>query len=321
MISDRVFVSFPISDFRRIKLQMLNWCSQFSIFCFLDNHEYSSSHHLHECLLAAGALGSLEAEAGNAFEQLKNFSLGSHDWLFGHFGFDLKNETEKLSSGHPDGIQFPDLFFFIPELILELDRNQLRIGSRGSDHQKIFREISETPVETRAGLLKVEGIRSRLTRNEYIETVRQLGLHILRGDCYEINFCQEFYREGAKIDPVRTYQYLSEISPTPFAALYRLNDKWLMCASPERYLKRAGDMLIAQPIKGTRSRNLDGTLDDRGKEDLFYSGKDRAENVMVVDLVRNDLSKICLGSTEMLNVYVIVIDNEGCRSSTGIGKS
>lgn len=304
----RVFVSFPVSDFRQTKLQMLNWASQFDIFSFLDNHEYPLLHHSQECLLAVGARESLEASAGNAFAQLREFSLHNKDWLFGHFGFDLKNETEQLSSLHPDGIEFPDLFFFVPEIIVELGSSQVRIGLFHSNHAAVFQEISTSTPALITSLKPVNGIQARFSRNQYIETLRQLGLHILRGECYEINFCQEFFVDEINCDPTQLYLRLSKISPAPFAAFYRLKERWLMCASPERFLKRTGNSLLSQPIKGTRTRNTaDRNLDLDSRQELFNSGKERSENVMVVDLVRNDLSKVCIpgsvGVEELYGIY------------------
>jgi para-aminobenzoate synthetase component 1 len=138
--------------------------------------------------------------------------------------------------------------------------------------------------------------------------IQQLKQHILRGDCYEINFCQEFFAEGVVIDPVRLYLQLSRISPNPFSAFYRLGEKWLICASPERYLQKQGNRILSQPIKGTSKRIPGNSLLDRQtKEELFLSGKDRAENVMVVDMVRNDLAKVCKEGTvkvdELYGVY------------------
>jgi para-aminobenzoate synthetase component I len=304
-MQSRVFESFPIDDFRRMKWKMLNWANQFNIFCLLDNHEYQVLPQSYECLLAVGARESLQADAGEAFDRLREFSRLHSDWLFGHFGYDLKNETEACSSGHPDGIQFPDLHFFVPEFILELRQGHLRIGTLHEDQAVIFRQISQVRIEKETEQSKISGIRSRFSRDEYIETVRSLGHHILRGDCYEVNFCQEFFAEGEEIDPASVYRQLSNASPSPFAAYYRLEDKWLLCASPERYLKKTGDRILAQPIKGTRSRVPENQEQDRlSRENLYYSGKDRSENVMVVDLVRNDLSKICQpGSVQVDELY------------------
>src|SRR5277367_2756313 len=107
---------------------MLNCVNSFNIFCFLDNHHYQSAYHSHECLLAAGATDFLQLDAGNAFGELKKFSDKHDDWMFGHFGYDLKNEIENLVSENEDNINFPDLFFFIPEIIIELSNDKINIG-------------------------------------------------------------------------------------------------------------------------------------------------------------------------------------------------
>jgi len=151
-------------------------------------------------------------------------------------------------------------------------------------------------------------IKNKIQREEYIGIINKLRDHILRGDCYEINFCQEFFASPVVIDPVSVYNKLSHISPNPFSALYRLDDKWLICASPERFLKKQGSQILSQPIKGTSKRILHSEADDdKSKMDLYHSTKDRSENVMIVDLVRNDLSKVCKEGTvyvdELFGIY------------------
>jgi para-aminobenzoate synthetase component 1 len=132
-----------------------------------------------------------------------------------------------------------------------------------------------------------------VSKAEYISIIKQLQAKILRGDCYEINFCQDFFAENVSIDPAAVFQSLLQLSPTPFSAFYCLNDKYLICASPERFIKRTGSKIISQPMKGTARRHGDKNIDDTLKQSLYLDEKERAENVMVVDLVRNDLSKVC----------------------------
>jgi para-aminobenzoate synthetase component I len=317
----RKFVSFPIKDPAYKKLQMLNWANRFNICCFLDNNEYKSPYHEVECLLAAGAVHTLTAAAGNAFEQLQQFGNTHQDWLFGHLGYELKNEIENLHSAHKDNIGFADLFFFVPEIVVELTSTHMRIGGLDDNLKQVYDDITATSVPSKArtivsaGNLKVDidgitkhvNILSRFDKSEYIATVRQLQQHILRGDCYEINFCQEFYAENMGIDPVETFLSLSRRSPNPFAAFYKVKDKYLMCASPERYLKKDGTHVVSQPIKGTLKRLA--ALDRTGAQDasvLADSAKDRSENVMVVDLVRNDLSRVCVeGSVKVDELFGI----------------
>ena len=139
--------------------------------------------------------------------------------------------------------------------------------------------------------LEIKGL---LSKEEYIGKINKLKWHIQRGDCYEINFCQEFYAENAEIEPHRVFSELMKVSPNPFSAFYRLNDKYLLCASPERFLLKKNNQLVSQPIKGTMKRNLqDRRVDEALKKELRESPKEQSENVMVVDLVRNDLSRIC----------------------------
>ncbi len=361
----RNYVSFPIKDnqVEFIKQQMLTWAAPFNICCFLDNHHYNSgvsSHHSVECLLAAGAAASLKASAGEAFDRLKEWAVTQQDWLFGHFAYGLATETEPHpTTGEPgsspvsgsqhlapasdplhispvsdplafDPIGFPDLFFFVPDILIELRPDSVRIGSFGQNHESIWQEICQTravatttspgavtPVSPGAATATATPADAaaasppnfipRFTRDEYLATISALRQHILRGDCYEINFCQEFFAFPATIDPLATWWSLGKASPNPFSAFYRIGSSHLLCASPERYLKKTGDILFSQPIKGTSARDRqDPIIDQARHEQLYNSPKDRSENVMVVDLVRNDLSRICVpGSVEVTELFGI----------------
>ncbi|MEP7258597.1 MAG: chorismate-binding protein [Flavitalea sp.] len=257
---------------------MLNWADQFNICCFLDNHQYHSAHHSMECLLAAGSLKTIKANAGNAFASLDEFlQSADRDWLFGHLGYDLKNELESLNSAHPDGIAFPDLFFYVPEVVAQLTKTSLIIGVTGESHEAIFHSIG-TMVTDRDNRNNAINIGARFSQQEYIAAVERLKKHILRGDCYEINFCQEFFSENAVIHPLELYRSLSVSSPNPFSAYYKLEDKYLVCMSPERYLKRSGNHIISQPIKGTAKRDHDNPFRDelnknRKRKSRKYHGR------------------------------------------------
>jgi para-aminobenzoate synthetase component 1 len=323
----RSFVSFSITDFHFCKQQVLTWAASHDskagvdTFCFLDNQGYNAGiPSRFECLMAAGVLDSLEAPAGDAFSQLKNWAASRREWLFGHFAYDLAAETEpsRPPDQNPppgaDPIGFPALFFFIPELLIEISAGSIRIGSFHSDQEAIWQQISSTPTPLfpDASTALIPPFTPRFTRDEYLARVLDLQRHIRRGDCYEINFCQEFYSQPACPDPLLTWRSLSQASPTPFSAFYRLNKRYLFCASPERYLKKTGNTLFSQPIKGTLARpphqpTAAGTAADQAAaRELFHSSKDRSENVMIVDLVRNDLSKICLpGSVRVEELYGI----------------
>ncbi|MGZ8539214.1 MAG: anthranilate synthase component I family protein [Chitinophagaceae bacterium] len=292
-----------------MKKKVLNWVQQFNTFCFLDNHQYHIQPQTQECLVAAGNKGNDAFISGGSLAQLQNFIESKKNcWLFGHLNYDLKNQLERLSSNHPDFIQFPELYFFEPLILIRLNEVQMII--EGPDAVEIFNEINKIDIAPVAGVTKTKAavIKNRIQKEEYISIIQQLQKHILRGDCYEINFCQEFFAERVNIDPLSKYIELSNISPNPFSALYRLEDKWLLCASPERFLKKEGKEILAQPIKGTSKRIYgDDSRDAQSREELFHSSKDRSENVMVVDLMRNDLARICEEGTvkvdELYGIY------------------
>ena len=338
MISDglppgkRSFVSFSITDFHLIKQQLLTWAASHDSkagighCCFLDNHGYDAGiPPRFECLLAVGAADTFTASAGNAFSQLKEWASHRREWLFGHFAYDLAAETEPfhalardlpVPAPEADPIGFPALFFFIPEILIELSAGSIRIGSFHDDQEAIWGQIRSTPIPRPAKAI-IPPFTPRFTHEEYLARVLDLQRHIRRGDCYEINFCQEFFSQPAEPDPLSTWWSLSQASPNPFSAFYRLQERYLFCASPERYLKKTGNTLFSQPIKGTLARPRyqplaghplagQAAADQAAALELFHSAKDRSENVMVVDLVRNDLSKVCLpGSVRVEELYGI----------------
>ena len=135
-------------------------------------------------------------------------------------------------------------------------------------------------------------IQQRISKEEYINSVHTIQEHIQAGDIYEMNFCQEFYVEDVTIDALTVFEKLNRLSKAPFSCYYKLNKKHLLCASPERYFKKASNKLISQPIKGTSKRGASTEEDEQLKLSLLNDEKERSENIMIVDLVRNDLSKV-----------------------------
>jgi para-aminobenzoate synthetase component I len=298
-------LTFKITDFNLVKEKVLNWTKEFNTFSFLDNHGYTIHPHTQECLIAAGIKRSIELPSGSALTSLQQFIDEKKSWLFGHLGYELKNELETVTSTHTDPIGFPDLFFFEPEILIHLSENEIEIDA--ADPQKVYDAIMRAGNGT-SYTTSINTINSRLSKDEYVSVIDKLKKHILRGDCYEINFCMEFFANNSSIDPYEIYKRLSVVSPNPFSAFYRVKDKWMICASPERFLKKQGKQILSQPIKGTSLRVPNNKeLDEHKKDDLFNSSKDRSENVMVVDLVRNDLAKVCEEGTvkvdELYGIY------------------
>ena len=299
--------TFTIENFTEFKIKMLNWLRPFNIFCLLDNCAYQFDHPAFELLVAVGSKARLDCTTGNAFAQMKAFNALHNDWIFGHLAYDLKNETEQLHSANFDGIGFGNAHFFVPEIVLQYKNKTLTIFCTTNAADIYTAILASSPVMREQEYPTLD-IKKRFTQSEYLNAIQQLQQHILRGDCYEVNFCQEFFATGAQIDPVAVYHKLVTLSPNPFAALYRLADRYCICASPERYLKKTGHKIFSQPIKGTATRFINNLqLDEESKLSLRKSEKEKSENVMVVDLVRNDFSKICQQGTvqvdELFGLY------------------
>ncbi len=280
---------------------MLNWVKRFNIFCYLDNQGYPHEDG-YESLLAVNAKSFIDDSV--PFHEIDSFLSSNNAWCFGHLSYDLKNELHQLKS-KKEQIGFPNFFFFQPEVLLIVKNNKLSI--QAGDPAFIYEEIIQTKIEPVAerGFIQTK---QRLSKEEYISIIKKLQAHILKGDCYEVNFCQEFFAEHVAVDPVDLFQRLAATSPTPFSVLYRLNDRYLACASPERFLKKTGYHIFSQPMKGTAKRiPQDAEADLELKTNLQKDAKEKAENVMIVDLVRNDLSRICKEATvkvdELFGVY------------------
>ncbi len=269
---------------------MLNWGNQFNICCFMNNHAYQATPSTYEGLLAVGAHRSIGI-TGATTQMVDHFIATNTDWIFGHFNYEFAVNDDPATLS--DQSSFEPAFLFVPETVITLAGNELIIGSVNSPSADIFLQITNAKVDE-PSIPKAIELTPRINRQQYITIINNLLNHIKRGDCYEINFCQEFFTQQTLVDVMHVYQKLVAISPNPFACYYRLHNQHLLCASPERYLKKTGNTLISQPIKGTLSRSLPAKLNDTAEQtELYNSKKDRAENVMVVDLVRNDMSKIC----------------------------
>lgn len=284
---------------------MLNWAQQFSIFLFLDSNNYQDKYSRYECLLGIGAY---EHVAFTSLDAVQMWHDTHKDWLFGHIAYDYKNELEnRLSSAHKERIGFEPLCFFQPEIVctVNAEKTKLTIESLGITPLEVYKSFLFAMPEMQGELPELK-FTQRISKEQYLHTIDALRRHIGDGDCYEINFCNEGFVNGANAEPLQIFQALNKISPAPFAAFYRNDESYMMCASPERYLRKEGSVVMSQPIKGTAKRGADTEQDEAMKQLLHNSIKDRAENVMIVDLVRNDLSRSCeTGSVQVDELFGI----------------
>ncbi|HMI05459.1 MAG TPA: anthranilate synthase component I family protein [Pedobacter sp.] len=291
-----------VRDLHSFKQQALHWAATFDACCCFDSNNYPDRYGRFDFLIAAGIDDGMECKSsGNAFESLKSFYNDKKNWMFGLMGYDLKNEVEQLHSDNSDNLGFPEMFFFVPKYLLSVkgDEATLIIGE-----PYILDAIQKQKV--RYGENSPLNIQSRIPKGTYIKTVEELQQHILRGDIYEVNFCQEFFAKNAQIDPLFVLKKLNEISPTPFSGFFKIRDQYILSASPERFLCKRHSQLISQPIKGTAKRGLDPQEDELIKAGLKQDTKEQAENVMIVDLVRNDLTRSAIkGSVKVEELFGI----------------
>ncbi|MCD0471769.1 anthranilate synthase component I family protein [Flavobacterium sp. JAS] len=305
----RVSIHKYISNPEQFKQQLLTWSQQFREIVFLDSNSYPQEYSSFDCVLAVDAFTSLKTDFHNAFDDLKQYQQTTKDWLFGYLSYDLKNDVEALKSSNFDGLDFPDLFFFQPKKIFTLKGDQLEMQYLllcDDEVEEDFEEIVQSQNDSFVTLNKVE-IQQRISKDLYVEKVTKLLEHIHKGDTYEANFCMEFFAENVIINPLEKFQKLNTISQAPFSVFFKNNKQYLLSASPERYMKKVGETLISQPIKGTSKRSADPVEDEKSKQFLESDAKERAENIMITDLVRNDLSHTAQrGSvevTELCKIY------------------
>ncbi len=288
----RTVITKDISHFSDFKNQLLDWANQHREVVFLDSNQYHQKYSSYDAVLAVDAFTSIKTDYENAFQDLYQYQSQTKDWLFGYLSYDLKNDTEALHSNNFDGLDFPDLFFFQPKKLFLIKENQVEIQYLRMCDDEIeadFNDIVLSELCDSATLREIT-INQRISKENYLSKVSKMLEHIHRGDIYEANFCMEFYAENAEIEPLEIYKKLNTISEPPFAVYFKNNFQYLLSASPERYLRKEGTKVISQPIKGTARRSFDLEQDEQLKSDLAQNEKERSENIMIVDLVRNDLS-------------------------------
>lgn len=289
----RTSKSYTIQNQTDFKQALLAWAQQFSTVVWLDSNHFPSLYAQYDAILAVEEFTALKTDSFEAFAQLNEYQQTTKDWIFGYLTYDLKNDTENLTSQNQDGLDFPELYFFQPQKLFLIKGNEcevLYLNVCADQIQSDWEEIQShsQPICTEQTL---PDLKSRISKSTYIEKVNQILAHIQRGDIYEVNFCQEFYAEHIQINPLPIFEALTEISQTPFASFCKFEELYALSASPERYLKKIGDKLISQPIKGTAPRSDNANEDAKLLEALQQDEKEKSENVMIVDLVRNDLSK------------------------------
>lgn len=246
-------------------------------------------------LLAFGEGQRFVMDASEGLEELQLFiDQNKGKYIFGYLSYEMKDQIYGLSSQYSDLVQFPLAFFWVPEKVVRLEDDNFDFvqGQKSVESLEHVQRFLAKGVEKNSQHYAFD-FQSRITQEEYIQTIIKLKEHIQQGNIYEVNFCQEFFAENVQISSTAdAYFKLNALTKAPFSAYLEFDDLAILCGSPERFLKKTNTQLVSQPIKGTAPRGTTVEMDEVLKNNLENDPKERSENVMIVDLVRNDLSRI-----------------------------
>jgi len=293
-----------------LRQQLLQWAQQYDEVAWLDSNEHVQTHGTYSAILAVDAFTALKTDADKAFEKLDEYQTITKDWLFGSLSYDLKNDVEALTSKNIDGLEFPQLYFFQPKKVFLFSQTAVTLSYLNmvdDELQEDWDAILATHVTQKTISKQPIQVLARTSKGSYLKKVAAMLQHIKRGDIYEANFCQEFFSEGVTLDPTAAFCKLNELSTPPFATFLKLEQQYVLSASPERYLKKEGTQIVSQPIKGTAKRAVSPKEDAALMLQLQQDPKERSENIMITDLVRNDLSRVAKKGTvavqELCKIY------------------
>jgi len=296
--------TYDIDDLPKVIHQVLCWAQQFPHFSYYNPNQIEYPFEPFKHFIAVGCTQKIEFENKDDFQQLKEACEKHKDWLVGYLGYDLKNQLEDLKSENNNTNGFEPIYFYIPTHVIHFEDDRLCVESF-EDPDDVFQQFNQTLEINTKHALNIN-INAQVSKDEYLAIVRKIQEHIINGDVYELNYCMEFFAEDLDAKPLDLYQQLISYSPTPFSVFQRIDHQYLICASPERFIKKEGKTLISQPIKGTIRRGSTPKEDKSLQYQLKHSEKERAENMMIVDLVRNDLSKSCkIGSVKVEELFGI----------------
>ncbi|GAA4357922.1 anthranilate synthase component I family protein [Hymenobacter saemangeumensis] len=287
------------ADFRA---RALRWAARFAYCAYFEPNDLSYPEGPFQRLLAVADSAADTPASLVDLEAWLQQAPGSAPGC-GFITYDVKNEIEALSSSNYAGFSWPQLHFFRPETWLRWHNESLEIYGQTTD---VLAQILASEPQAPAPL-QVPSLTPRLPRADYLQAVAAVREDILNGEVYELNLCQEFYAENVALDPVDVFLRLNAASPAPFAGFYRHQQHYLLCASPERFLAHRPPSIISQPIKGTIRRGSTPAEDEQQRHALLHDEKERAENLMIVDLVRNDLARVARTGTvrvpELFGLY------------------
>ena len=248
-----------------------------------------------------------ETDVWQRMQSFIDTQKGRH--VFFLLSYELKDYIEKLQSNNTVFIPCPLVLLFSASIVLECEDNQWTcLENQGNlDIESSMGYVTDQAPCSSKEFQRKNSSPKCLSKESYLTSLHQIKAHIQAGDIYEMNFCQEFTLEEVNLDPRQTYSELLDLTNAPYSCFLKFKNLHLLCASPESYLEKKRTTLQSSPIKGTRKRHVDPVLDAQAKTELKADPKERAENIMICDLVRNDLSRIALKNSvqvkELCEVY------------------
>ncbi len=287
------FTSIHVDNFSVFKQKLVHWANSFPIFSFLDSNNHKENYHKYDFICAIDIL--------DTFEFTKDFQPKLDNFYFGHLTFDIycKDDNTKSNSNF---IEFEKSFLYLPRYIIYGLENRVYFNRNLIEAMEIKDHIDNINLKT-YHIPNINFI-PRINQYDYSKKVLSIQNKIQEGDFYELNFCIELIAENIELSPIETFQIINSTTKAPMSALVKYRDKYILSFSPERFMAKRGNVLIAQPIKGTARRNLlNADLDDDLKTQLENSEKERAENSMIVDLMRHDLTFYAIPGTVLVREY------------------
>lgn len=289
------FTHFSLDKYPFIKQKILYWANLFPTFITYDSNSHFDSYSKYDFLIGIDALSRYtESFKNENFKEWKNndFVCGAIQYEFNHTLFEIAEKKNTF-------IDWENYYFFKPRYVIYIQSGRIYINRNYPEAIELLEKINQFEISAMDALPKIQ-FETDISKNKYIETVSKIKDKIIEGAFYELNYCIDFKAENASFEPIQTFIHLNNIAQTPMTALAKLDKKWILSYSPERFIAKRKNQLIAQPIKGTAKRNFNTDEDNQIKNELQTSEKERAENSMIVDLMRNDLTPFAkTGSIEV----------------------
>ncbi len=279
--------------------QLLGYAAQnFETFSYLNGNTIHYPHGAFPEMIGMGAKVIFEVKPHDDFtwEGLDTFIAAHQGYhIIGYVNYQLKNKIEHFPLALNDPLNFALLQLYVPQYLFIKEQDDWKPYDKESEALLPLIQTFEKTTAVYAN--EASTAQEQFSHDEYIGIVNRIKQELAKGNIYEINFCNSYTGSYTNLDYVDVYQRLNTISPMPFSALHKHGEHIVISASPERFLQKKGSKITSQPIKGTASRKTDQLEDLIQQQALERSLKERTENIMIVDLVRNDLSKLCIGGT------------------------